>query len=153
MKLFHGTDRTFTEPDLEQARDNTDFGKGFYLTEKEAVANDWVKGKDVKNVNIYELTLESLPSCKLQIKRYEADAQWAKYVYNNRRGIIKSNKYDIVIGPIADNGLNKLFDEIDRKLATFEEIAPKLRLLRFKASQFCFKTPNSLNLLEYVSRK
>ena len=153
MKLYHGTDKTFTEPDLGRARDNTDFGNGFYLTEKEGAAKDWVKDRNTKNVNIYDLTLEDIPSCKLHVKRYDVDEKWAKYVYNNRKGLIRSNKYDIVIGPIADNGLNKLFDKIDRKEVTFKDIAPKLRLMRFNAFQFCFKTDNALKLLEYVSRK
>lgn len=154
MKLFHGTDKTFTVPDLNVARANTDFGKGFYLTENERAAQDWVRGREVQNVNTYELTLEEIPTCKIRIKRYEADEQWAKFVYNNRKGEIKKgDSSDIVIGPIADNGLNKLFDKIDRKEASFEEIAPKLKLIKFKALQFCFKTEAAIKLLEYAKGK
>ena len=154
MKLFHGTDKTFTVPELAIARAKTDFGKGFYLTENEGAAQDWVKGRKVQNINTYELTLEEIPTCKIRIKRYEADEQWAKFVYNNRKGKIKNNdSFDIVIGPIADNGLNKLFDKIDRKEATFEEIAPQLKMMKFKALQFCFKTDVAIKLLEYAKGK
>lgn len=154
MKLYHGTDKSFSRPDLKKARENTDFGKGFYLTESERAAQDWVKGKSVQNINTYELTLEDVPSCTIRIKHYEADEHWAKYVYNNRNGKIKKgDSSDIVIGPIADNGLNKLFDEIDRKEASFKDIAPKLRLMKFKASQFCFKTEAAIKLLEYAKGK
>mgnify|MGYP002857768141 CR=1 FL=1 len=38
MKLYHGTDQFFSRPDLKKARENTDFGKGFYLTESERAA-------------------------------------------------------------------------------------------------------------------
>lgn len=153
MKLFHGTDKCFESPSLKDARENTDFGKGFYLTEKESVANDWVKDRSTRNVNVYELTLENTSTCKLHIKRFDVSADWAKFVYNNREGLIKSNKFDIIIGPIADNGLLKLLDEIKQKKSTFEDVAFKMKMKRFNALQYCFKTEKAIKLLEYASTK
>lgn len=154
MKLYHGTVHDFRKPDLSKGRANTDFGVGFYLTESERMADDWRKGKANKHVNVYELTLKHAETCHLHIKRYEhADIDWVKFVYNNRSGKIQSNKFDIIIGPLADNGLNKWFALIDAKQATWEEIAPKIEYSKYNSLQFCFKTEKSIKLLEYAQNK
>lgn len=110
MRLFHGTINEFVIPDPSKGRIGTDFGAGFYLTDNERMAEDWLRGEDNKHVNIYELTLSKISSCNLHIRRYEtASIEWAKFVYNNRRGRKSSNRYDIIIGPLADNSLNMWF--------------------------------------------
>lgn len=43
MKLYHGTTSEFIMPDLSKGRENTDFGIGFYLTDKESMAKNWKK--------------------------------------------------------------------------------------------------------------
>ena len=118
------------------------------------MAEDWLRGEDNKHVNIYELTLSKISSCNLHIRRYEtASIEWAKFVYNNRRGRKSSNRYDIIIGPLADNSLNMWFSKIDNGLITWEELAKKIELRKYKSLQFCFKTSKSVNLLEYAYRK
>lgn len=57
MKLYHGTTSEFVMPDLSKGRENTDFGIGFYLTDKESMAKNWKKGHPNNHVNVYELTL------------------------------------------------------------------------------------------------
>ncbi len=154
MKLFHGTIHEFTIPDPSRGRVGTDFGAGFYLTDSERMADDWLNGEENKHVNIYELTLSKISSCSLHIRRYEtASIEWAKFVYNNRRARKSSNRYDIIIGPLADNSLNKWFSQIDNNLITWEELAEKIEFRKYRSLQFCFKTPKSVKLLEYAYRK
>lgn len=87
-------------------------------------------------------------------KKYEeANIEWAKFVYNNRRNKIKSNKYDLIIGPVADNGLETYFKEIEAKRITWEDLPQRIKFCKFKALQYCFMKPNAINLLNYVSRK
>ena len=87
MKLYHGTMSDFVVPDLSKGRENTDFGIGFYLTDKELMAKNWKKGHPNNHVNVYELTLANIETGKLLIKRFEnANIEWAKFVYNNRKG-------------------------------------------------------------------
>ncbi len=154
MKLYHGTTIEFENPDLSKSRKNTDFGAGFYLTDKESMADDWKKGLPNKHINVYELTLSKISSCNLHIKKYEkANIEWAKFVYNNRRNKIRSNKYDLIIGPVADNGLEAYFREIEAKRITWEDLIQKIEFRKFKALQYCFVKPNAIKLLNYVSRK
>jgi hypothetical protein len=154
MKLYHGTIYDFTVPDLSKGRRSTDFGIGFYLTDSERMADDWLKGEPGKRVNVYELTLGKVQSCNLHIRRYEtASVEWAKFVYNNRKNRLKSNQFDIIIGPLADNALNKWFDMIDNSLISWEELADKISYRRYNSLQFCFKSQKSIMLLEYANSK
>lgn len=154
MKLYHGTVHDFAVPDPDKGREGTDFGPGFYLTESEAMAHDWHRGEPNKHVNVYDVSLNKVGTCELKIRRYPiADINWAKFVYNNRRGNDRSPLYDIIIGPLADNGLNKWFDKIDNKEITWDVLAQEIIFDKYDSLQFCFKTQVSVNLLDYETRK
>lgn len=149
MKLFHGTVHTFDIPDPEKGRDETDFGKGFYVTDVRKMAEDWHVDDPHQHVYSYELTLEKIDSCELHIRRFEkADDKWAKFVYNNRRAKSKDNQSDIIIGPVADNDLNIWFDRVERNELSWEEMAVKIDYKKYKSLQFCFKSQQSIKLLE-----
>lgn len=45
-----------------------------------------------------------------------------EFVYANRKNRPRSNKYDIIIGPLADNALNKWFEKRDKSEITWEEL-------------------------------
>ena len=78
MRLYHGTVHEFVVPDPGKGREATDFGAGFYTTDSESMADDWLKGEPGKHINVYDLTLSQIESCNLHIRRYEtADISWA----------------------------------------------------------------------------
>jgi len=154
MRLYHGTTHEFEIPDPACGREATDFGVGFYTTDSERMADDWHKDESGKHINVYEITLNRIESCNLRILRYEtADVSWAKFVYNNRKRRPNKAKFDIVIGPLADNSLNKWFDKIDNGQITWEELAAKINYRSYNSLQYCFKTSKSIKLLEYAYRK
>ena len=154
MKLYHGTVHEFSTPDPAKGRKCTDFGVGFYTTDSERIADDWLKGEAGKHINVYELTLAQIETCNLHIRRFEnASVEWARFVYNNHKNKLRSNHFDIIIGPLADNALNKWFDMIDNAEITWEELANKIRYRRYKSLQYCFKSQKTVKLLEYASRK
>ena len=73
----------------------------------------------------------------MRIKRFnKADKEWAKFIYNNRRGKCKSNRYDLVIGPIADNGIEVLFQELEHGNKTNEEWENLAKKIIFKKVLF-----------------
>ena len=91
-------------PDLSKGRNNTDFGAGFYLTDKESMARNWKKGCPNNHVIVYDLTLANVETGKLHIRSFEkADIEWAKFVYNNRKGKNKKSRCDLAIGPFKEN--------------------------------------------------
>lgn len=154
MKLYYGTTYDFEYPDLSKGREHTDFGIGFYVTDDNDMAAEWKKWRSNGHVNIYNLTLKELPTCKLQVKRFTgASEEWAKFVYNNRKGRIKRNHYDLIIGPVADNGLEDWFLKIERGEIGWTELAEGIDHRKYKSLQYCFKKENAVKLLAYVERK
>ena len=161
MTLYHGTNADIELIDLTKGMRHKDFGKGFYVTPDKNTAIRMAQKKarlfgGVPTLITYELDPVALQSdLKVKVFPEKACVEWFLFVDANRDKdtINPIHDFDIVIGPIADNGLNKLFDKIDRKEASFEEIAPQLKLIKFKALQFCFKTEAAIKLLEYAKGK
>lgn len=116
--LYHGSASEIYEPDLDKCSRYRDFGKCFYLTYNEKMANDWVKTKDKDHpvVNEYTIDFSAVESGKLRIKRFKADGEWAKFIYNNRYNEkYKRPAYDIIIGPLNEGDLF-IFETLDKEL-------------------------------------
>lgn len=121
MKLivYHGSDRIIEKPKHNGGRKFSDFGLGFYITTNMEMAKSWATRKKDKNayVNKYMLNSEGLNSLT-----FELDLEWLLFIAFNR-GLIKDkgikrimdqkymhiNKYDIIIGPTADD---RMFDTL-----------------------------------------
>ena len=83
MRLYHTGYEEIREPDIHHGRKNADFGQGFYMTEDEEYASRWARERAGRKtiMNTYELELEGL-----KVHRFERDAEWFEYIYNNRAG-------------------------------------------------------------------
>lgn len=157
MKLYHGTNVYFTTPDLNLCRNYKDFGKGFYLTNKRSSAKDWSQKKNLLNdeiiINIYQINDSLLNEDNeqgLRIKIFrEANPEWVRFLYNNRENRRFRHFYDIVIGPMGDNGIASFFAQVKRKEKTLEQIAQEINYTKFRAIQYSFNTERALNFLSY----
>lgn len=117
MILYHGTFTEFQTIKLEKCRPYKDFGKGFYLTDIEEQA---MKMADKKAIIFngspiilkYDFDEQHLTSGELKVKRFsKPDQEWAEFIYMNRsRSSGFHHDYDIVTGPIADDGVAYLLD-------------------------------------------
>lgn len=157
IELFHGTDAKFRKPLLYKCLSYKDFGKGFYLTEKLAMAKQWGSRKNSVrfNINLYVVSDDYLARAEqdgLRVKQFDADAEWAEFVYNNREIEGYTHDYDIVTGPVANSKIEKHFAKIKRGEATFEEIARNLPYATFDADQICLCTERSFEILKYKER-
>ena len=47
--LYHGTGATFENPDLDNSREDVDFGVGFYTTQNKEMAKKWASSKRKSN--------------------------------------------------------------------------------------------------------
>lgn len=113
MKLYHGSNIEINDIDLKRCKPNKDFGQGFYLTDiKEqalqmAMRRTRIVGNGTPSVTTYEFddTLLNLPL--LSVRIFNAPCQeWALFVLQNRNEYqSEASLYDIVIGPIADDGV------------------------------------------------
>ena len=108
MEIYHGSNQRVNVPNIISGRKNLDFGCGFYTTSDFEQAKTWsiVKtnrvGYGKPTINAYNLDIDKLKTLKvLEFKSPNKD--WLEFVVANRKGIIKEHKYDIVIGPIAND--------------------------------------------------
>ena len=108
MVLYHGSRLEVPHPSLTYSRSDVDFGTGFYMTKDEHMAKKWACNKSVSVVNAYELDLTHL-----RIYYFKPDEEWLNYCIANRymeQPDFEENKYDVLVGPTADD---KLFNTLD----------------------------------------
>jgi hypothetical protein len=165
MLLYHGSNTDIKSINLAMCRPYKDFGRGFYLTElKEQAAKMAVRvskiygGKPI--INVYEIDDSFLNETSLNIRKF-ADApseEWAKFVMNNRSRSFTDytseecnldNKYDIVVGPVADDDMAMLFRQYQNELITFENLISGMTFRR-TTNQYSFHTDRAIALLRKV---
>lgn len=164
MILYHGSNIIINEIDLSKCRPYKDFGQGFYCTEIKEQAE--LMAKRVARiyggnpyVNAFELDGSIYKSNKLNIKKFESPTgEWAIFVLNNRdrkfqdKGSIESNqdnKYDLVVGPVADDDLALLFRTFTRGLIDIDTLIKEMRYKKF-SNQYSFHSKESLKYLKSV---
>ena len=113
MKLYHGTNSDIEEIDLSRGLRYKHFGKGFYVTPDRTTAVRMAQKRarvfgGVATLITYEFD-ESELSSDLKIKRFpeKASVEWLLFVDANRdrKNSTPIHDYDIVIGPIANDGV------------------------------------------------
>ena len=164
MILYHGSNLKINEIDLLKCKPYKDFGQGFYCTtikkQAEFMAERVVKRQGgVKTVNTFELDENIFNDKELNIKRFDKPPkEWAKFILNNRDRnykFIKSkecnmdNKYDLVIGPVADDDIIILFRTFVNGLIDIDTLIKELTYKELTV-QYSFHTSKSLRYLKGV---
>lgn len=84
--------------------------------------------------------------------------EWAKFVMNNRNRTFtdeantlcnKDNKYDIIIGPVADDNMALLFRQYENEIIDFATLL-KGMIYKKTSSQYSFHTEKVIRLLRKV---
>lgn len=151
--LYHGSSLKIDSPRWDLGDEGRDFGRCFYTTYDRKTASDWAKKNHHVNpvVNRYSIDLESLTDGVLKIKLFNADAEWAEFVWRNRYDRrFKRPNYDIIIGPMADRGLKEQFIKMRTEGKTFAEIAPMIHYDKFKSLQVCFCSDYAVKMLNLI---
>ena len=108
MRVFHGTNIVIEHPRMINRFKTLDFGEGFYTTENEDQARSFaVKVCERRSptlvpvVNCYEFN-EDLS--QLSVLRFDApEEQWLDFVVERRKGMALREKFDLIIGPVAND--------------------------------------------------
>ena len=108
MKVFHGTNIIIERPKIINRFKTLDFGEGFYTTENENQARDFaIKVCQRRSpelfpiVNCYEFNEDI---SKFSTLKFSApDEKWLEFVVARRKGIALIEKYDLIIGPVAND--------------------------------------------------
>ncbi len=144
MRLYHGTNIDFNEIDLDKCKPNKDFGRGFYLTDiKKQALNMAVRRCDLERIGSpvvqeYEFDESLLTSCELKVKRFEdVCGEWAEFVFANRKSKGKTvHDYDVVTGPIADDGVVFQLNLYQQHLITLDQLVQGLRYRRLNRQYY-----------------
>lgn len=158
MKLYHGSNADIEVIDLNKGLRYKDFGKGFYVTPDKSTAIRMAQKKarlfgGTATLITYELDEAALPS-DLKIKRFpeKASVEWLMFVYDNRdrKNTTPIHDYDIVIGPIADDGVVLQLTHYREGIYTPEQVA-KLLQDRYLDQQYYFGTERALRFLHKIN--
>ena len=163
MILYHGSNTEISNIDLNKCRPYKDFGKGFYLTTlkeqalKMAIRTAGIYGGSPV-VTVFEFNFDE--GCNnFVMKIFEKpNRDWTHFVLNNRSRSFKDydseecnhdNKYDVVIGPVANDDLALLFRQFSGGLID-EDYLLKNMIYKKLTNQYSFHTAESLKYLTKV---
>ena len=157
MILYHGTNVDFEQIDLAKSNRFKDFGQGFYLTDIRLQAVELAEKRAERDgglaiVQEYEFDEDLLNDPAISVKRFEVpNAEWAEFIYKNRsrQKPFFHHNYDIVIGPIADDGVAYLLNRYEEGSYTIEELARELKYKRLN-SQYFFANNRVVSLLNRI---
>lgn len=157
MILYHGTNVDFQQIDIRKSNPYKDFGQGFYLTDILVQAENMAAKKarilgGSPIVQKYQFDETYLSDSFLHVLLFEKPSkEWAEFIYRNRTRSTPafSHHYDIVMGPIADDGVAYLLSRYEEGLCTLEELVRELEYKQLNR-QFFFGTLRSINLLNRI---
>lgn len=152
MILYHGTNIQFDSIDLSKCKPNKDFGKGFYLTSLESQAIDMAQRRcnfDEEGSPIVQRYVWDENSDDLQVLVFdEVSTEWAEFIIKNRdRKNQVFHGYDLVIGPIADDGVVYQINRYLQDIITLDELVRELKYKKLN-DQYCFCTDKAIKHLK-----
>ena len=154
MILYHGTNEDIEAIDLNRGLRHKDFGKGFYLTPDRNTAIRMAQKKTrlfggSATLITYQLDAAVIQSdLKVKVFPEQAGVEWLKFVDANRdrKTVAPIHDYDIVVGPIADDGVVLQLTNFREGIYTPEQAAAQLQD-KYLDQQYYFGTEQALQFL------
>lgn len=156
MLVYHGSYCDIEEIDLTKGSRFKDFGQGFYVTPDLKTAQRMAIKKaklfgGKPTVIVYEFHDELMNDTGFRTKVFpqKATAEWIRFIDRNRdkRQCVTSHDYDVVVGPIADDGVAVQLTNYRNQILTPEDAARRLQD-KYLDQQIYFGTPRALKLLK-----
>lgn len=154
MKLYHGSNTAVKKPQIIESDRRLDFGTGFYLTSSRDQAERWAElSAERRNVgkpilSVYDFDESQLKELKV-LTFEKADKKWLNFISANRDGNVADDKYDLIIGPVANDRTMPVIRLYLAKVYTVSETLRRLLPQKLQ-NQYTFKTEKALNLLTLV---
>ena len=158
IKLYHGSNVRVEKPDLHKSKPYKDFGQGFYLSDDKQQAWDiaYSKVAQLKTgkamVSTFLFDDSVILSNELNIKIFnDYSEEWARFILMNRdkSELQPSHNFDIVYGPIADDGVTFQLRRFWGGVVSIEKLIEELKYAKGITFQYYFGTENALNKLCY----
>lgn len=159
MKLYHGSNVMIERPDLLHSKPFKDFGKGFYLSpvreQAEARAKQMVDilQEGSPCVSVFEWNEEVAYHAGLRIKVFEDYCEeWAEFILHNRdrKRQHPVHNYDIVIGPIADDGVTYQLRRYMEGDISMKHLIEELKYAKGLTIQYYFGSECALSYLKRI---
>ena len=157
IKLYHGSNTKIEVPDLVHSKPFKDFGRGFYLSADKQQAWDMafqkVSQTQEGKAEVTEFLFDEavMSSGELKVLSYpDYCEEWALFVLANRN---KKNEqpihdYDIVYGPIADDGVTFQLRRYEGGVISLPRLVEELKYAKGITFQYFFGTERALQLLK-----
>lgn len=153
ITLYHGSNVKIEAIRLDLCTPYKDFGKGFYLTDIEeqarqmAVRRTRIAGEGSPCITVYAFDERLLNAPSLKVKIFnEPSEEWALFILANRKGMAEQH-YDIVVGPIADDGVAFQLERYMRHMITLNTLVEELSYRKLNR-QYFFGTDLSISKLQ-----
>lgn len=156
MTLYHGSNVAIETIDLNLCSPNKDFGQGFYLTDireqavQMATRRVRIAGEGEPTVSAYNFDDTLLHETTLRVKIFNAPSEeWALFILANREAGRTGYRhdYDVVVGPIADDGVAFQLERYARKMISMETLVAELTYRKLNR-QYFFGTELSISKLQ-----
>lgn len=156
ISLYHGSNMGIDKINLSLCHPDKDFGQGFYLTdirkqaEFMAMRRTRIMGEGMPIVTAYAFEEECLHDGSLKVKIFEAPCEeWALFVLANRNASVTGfrHEYDVVIGPVADDGVAFQLERYSRGIISLETLVEELTFRNLN-SQYFFGTECGISKLQ-----
>ena len=157
MIVYHGSNVVVQNPKIIESNRYLDFGDGFYTTTNKVQAINFAKKVAAQRgskpiLNTYEFD-ENILKSSCKIKEFEsANEEWIDFVSKHRSGALVKEKYDLVIGPVADDDVYRSFQLYLVGLLSLEQTVEALKIKRL-FNQYVFKNEKALLCLKFVDAK
>lgn len=155
MKLYHGSNMVIERIDLSKCKPYKDFGQGFYLTEIKEQAEQMTRrtsaiygGEPV----VTEFEFDETALNTLSVKIYQEPCEeWALFVMANRsrNNAQPIHRFDIVIGPVADDTIATLFRNFDDGIIDLQMLVNGLKYKKV-SSQYFFHSAEAIKYLHRI---
>lgn len=156
MKLYHGSNVEIEYVDLARGRRGKDFGKGFYANPDYMQAVEFCsnvvrrEGSGIPTVTSFEFDESALNV--LKVMRFDGySKEWAEFILLNRNNTsdVPAHDYDIVVGPIADDGVGTQIRRLSRGFITFDAFLEELKYSKVSI-QYFFGTEEAIKYLKKI---
>ncbi len=157
MILYHGSNVDIKTIDLSKSKPYKDFGRGFCLSADKAQAFRMAEQRTSielfgkPTVNRFYFDESALEDGSLRFLSFgDYSVEWAKFVLKNRdyHAEPPCQNYDVVYGPIADDGVTFQLRRYKSGVTTIERLVEELKYARGITFQYFFGTELAISKLK-----
>lgn len=160
MRLYHGSNIAVEHPEIVKGKPFKDFGQGFYLSDTIEQAMEMaqriverVGASQTPVVSTFEFDDSAMTDGSLKVKSFKTyTEEWAEFVLRNRDRKTPQpyHDYDIVYGPIADDGVVRQMRRFEMGDITLKELMQELQYPPKITFQYFFGSERALEKLKFL---